>query len=79
MTVSTKRMLTNALFSFCHFYRERFAPLSSRYQASEIRFCGTTTEYRIGTKSLVTVTFLIFCESRSPEATGVPSPTISMV
>ena len=79
MTVSTKRMLTNALFSFCHFYRERFAPLSSRYHASEIRFCGTTTEYRIGTKSLVTVTFLLFSVSNCPTVTGVPSPTISMV
>jgi len=30
-------------------------------------------------KSLVTVTFLLFSVSRCPEATGVPSPTISMV
>ena len=30
-------------------------------------------------KSLVTVTFLLFSVSRCPKATGVPSPTISMV
>ena len=72
-------MLTNALFSFCHFYRERFAPLSARYHVSEIRFCGTTPEYRIGTKNLVTVTFLLFSVSSCPKVTGVPSPTISMV
>jgi len=79
MTVSAKRMLTNALFPFIIFYRERFAPLSSRYHTSEIRLCGVTTECRFGAKSLVTVTFLIFSGSRSPDATGVPSPTISMV
>jgi len=79
MTVSAKRMLTNALFPFIIFLRERFAPLSSRYHTSEIRFCGTTTEYRIGTESLVTVTFLLFSVSSGPEVTGVPSPTISMV
>ena len=79
MTVSAKRMLINALFPFVIFYRERFALLSPRYHTSEIRFCGTTTEYRFGAKDLVTVIFLIFSGSRSPETTGVPSSTISMV
>jgi len=33
----------------------------------------------INMKSLVTVTFLLFRVSSRPKATGVPSPTISMV
>ena len=45
----------------------------------QFSFCGTTTEYRIGTESLVTVTFLLFSVSSRSKATGVPSPTISMV
>jgi len=79
VAVDAKLMLTNALFSFCHSYREKFAPFSSRNLTSEIQFGGTTTEYCIDTRSLVTVTFLLFRVSSCPKATGVPSPTISMV
>ena len=75
VTVSAKRMLINALF---HFYRERFTLFLPRDHTSEIRFCGITSEYRISTKSLVTVTFLPFQRIESSKATGVPSPTISM-
>jgi len=66
-------------FFLCHFYRERFTLFLSRDHTSEIRFCGTTTEYRIDTKSLVTVIFLLFSVSSYSEMTGVPSPTISMI
>ena len=66
-------------FFFCHFYRQKFAPFSSRNLTSEIQFCGTNTMGRVNMKSLVTLTFLLFRVSRCPEATGVPSPTISMV
>ena len=74
-----KTHVNQRLFFFCHLYRVKFASFSSRNHTSEIRFCGSTTEYRINTKSLVTVTFLLFSMSRCPKATGVPSPTISMV
>jgi len=79
VTVDAKLMLTNALFLFIIFIVQSSRYFHRAILLPQFSFCGTTTEYRIDTKSLVTVTFLLFIVSSCPKATGVPSPTISMV
>jgi len=72
-------MLTNALFLFIIFIVQSSRYFHRAILLPQFSFCGTTTEYRIDTKNLVTVTFLLFIVSSCPKVTGVPSPTISMV
>ena len=79
MTVDAKLMLTSALFPFVIFIVK-----SSRHLHHVIllpKFSSVELPQSIvkNTKSLVTVTFLLFGVSSCPKATGVPSPTTSMV
>ena len=62
-------------FSFCHFIVKSLRHFHHAILLSEF----SSVELPQSMKSLVTVTFLLFGVSSCPKATGVPSPTISMV
>jgi len=74
-----KAYVNQRLFPFSFFLKERFTSSLARVHISENQHVKIIPEYRFGSDSCVTVTFLLSQCTESHRVTRVPSPTISMI